>query len=197
MKDIKGYEGLYAVTSCGKVWSYISKKFLKPYYSHNGYLKVTLMKDGVRKQPFVARLVLETYNPVENMDELQCNHIDECKEHNYLQNLNWMTASENINYGHRNEKAGKALSKPVICIETGEIYDSIRAAATDIGLKNSSSLSTHLLGRNQTCKGLHFKYADLERLALLDAELSTREELVEELTAMSRVLASDENLVIG
>ncbi|MBQ8763120.1 MAG: hypothetical protein IJZ07_03355 [Clostridia bacterium] len=24
MRDIKGYEGLYAVTSCGKVWSYRS-----------------------------------------------------------------------------------------------------------------------------------------------------------------------------
>lgn len=30
MKDIKGYEGLYAVTSCGKIWSYKRKKFLSP-----------------------------------------------------------------------------------------------------------------------------------------------------------------------
>lgn len=30
MKDIKGYEGLYAITSCGKVWSYKRNKFLKP-----------------------------------------------------------------------------------------------------------------------------------------------------------------------
>ena len=28
MKDIPGFEGEYAVTSCGKVWSYKSKKFL-------------------------------------------------------------------------------------------------------------------------------------------------------------------------
>lgn len=28
MKDIQGYEGLYAITSCGKVWSYRRKKFL-------------------------------------------------------------------------------------------------------------------------------------------------------------------------
>lgn len=28
MRDIKGYEGLYAVTSCGRVWSYRSNKFL-------------------------------------------------------------------------------------------------------------------------------------------------------------------------
>jgi len=40
MKDIKGYEGLYAVTSCGRVWSYKSKKFLKPGIRNKGYLAV-------------------------------------------------------------------------------------------------------------------------------------------------------------
>lgn len=34
MKDIKGYEGLYAVTPEGEVYSYKSKKFLKPGVSH-------------------------------------------------------------------------------------------------------------------------------------------------------------------
>ena len=29
MVDIKGYEGIYAITSCGKVWSYKAKRFLK------------------------------------------------------------------------------------------------------------------------------------------------------------------------
>ena len=46
MRDIKGYEGLYAITSCGKVWSYRSKKFLKPYDNGFGYLYVNLNKDG-------------------------------------------------------------------------------------------------------------------------------------------------------
>ena len=44
MKDIKGYEGLYAVTSCGKVWSYRSNKFLKTEITTNGYLRVALVK---------------------------------------------------------------------------------------------------------------------------------------------------------
>ncbi len=30
MKDIKGYEGIYAVTNWGRVWSYDKKIFLKP-----------------------------------------------------------------------------------------------------------------------------------------------------------------------
>lgn len=49
MRDIKGYEGLYLVTSCGKVWSYRTKKFLKPYNDGFGYWKVDLCKDGKRK----------------------------------------------------------------------------------------------------------------------------------------------------
>lgn len=30
MKDIKNYEGLYAITEDGRVWSYKSNRFLKP-----------------------------------------------------------------------------------------------------------------------------------------------------------------------
>ena len=59
MKDIKGYEGLYAVTSCGKVWSYKSKRFLTPAKTHNGYLIVNLCKDGQGKMYRVHRIVAE------------------------------------------------------------------------------------------------------------------------------------------
>lgn len=37
MKDIAGYEGLYAITSCGKVWSYKSKRFLTGWQDKKGY----------------------------------------------------------------------------------------------------------------------------------------------------------------
>ena len=30
MKDIKGYEGQYAITKDGRVWSYKTEKFLSP-----------------------------------------------------------------------------------------------------------------------------------------------------------------------
>ena len=44
IKDIKGYEGLYAITSCGKIYSYTSKKFLKPIQQKSGYLRICLSK---------------------------------------------------------------------------------------------------------------------------------------------------------
>ena len=43
MRDIQGYEGLYGITSCGRVWSYRSQKFLKPKIN-KGYLRVELDK---------------------------------------------------------------------------------------------------------------------------------------------------------
>lgn len=46
MKDIPGYEGLYAATSCGKIWSYRSNKFLKPFTTGSGYLSVELCRNG-------------------------------------------------------------------------------------------------------------------------------------------------------
>ena len=88
MKDIQGYEGLYAVTSCGKVWSYKNERFLKPYKKRDGYLEVYLYKGGERKHYIIHRLVAMAYIP--NPDNLpQVNHKDENKENNALPNLEW------------------------------------------------------------------------------------------------------------
>lgn len=95
MKDIEGYEGLYAITSCGKIWSYRSKKFLKPKVDKYGYYQVGLYKEKVEKWYTVHRLVAMTYipNPL-NLETVD--HIDECKTHNYINNLQWMSRAENI-----------------------------------------------------------------------------------------------------
>ena len=50
MRDIKGYEGIYAITSCGKVWSYRSNKFLKPRVMGGGYLGVMLSYKNQQKE---------------------------------------------------------------------------------------------------------------------------------------------------
>ena len=103
MKDITGYEGLYAVTSCGKVWSHRSQKFLSAANDGKGYLYVTLSNKGVCKNFHIHRLVCGAYH--ENPEEKPCvNHLDECPTHNWASNLAWCTYKENNNYGHHNEK---------------------------------------------------------------------------------------------
>ena len=108
IKDIKGYEGLYAITSCGKIYSYTSKKFLKPIQQKNGYLRICLSKNNIRKNFLIHRLVIETYNPVDNMENLQVNHLNENKVNNFLNNLQWVTPKDNINYDNRNASIHEA-----------------------------------------------------------------------------------------
>lgn len=108
MKDIRGYEGLYGITMTGRVWSYRSKKFLKPRTHKDGYLLVNLYKDGKYKTFSLHRLVAETYIP--NPDNKpQVGHIDENPRNNCWDNLYWTNAKNNCNYGTHNEKISKAL----------------------------------------------------------------------------------------
>lgn len=110
MKDIQGYEGLYAITSCGRVWSYKSKRFLMPYKNNKGYLLIKLSKNNVRKAYTIHRLVAEAYIPNPENKE-QVNHKDENKENNCVNNLEWMTNEENGRYGTRLERISIALKK--------------------------------------------------------------------------------------
>lgn len=153
MKDIKGYEGLYAITSCGKVWSYFSGQFLKPEITEKGYLRVSLIKNGKVKHFKIHRLVAEAYIPNPE-GKPQVNHKDEDKTHNYVGNLEWMTSKENNNYGTRNQK----IRKPVYCVELDREFESITAAAKELGL-SKGNISNALSGKYKTCGGYHWQFA--------------------------------------
>ena len=55
------------------------------------------------------------------------------------------------------EKVGAAHSKAVCCIETGEEFPSIRAAAQKYGV-DSSAIGNCLLGKAKTSCGYHWRY---------------------------------------
>lgn len=94
MKDIEGYEGRYAVTEDGQVWSHISHKFLHPKVARNQYREVCLYKDGRKKMFYVHRLVAAAFIP--NPDNLsEVNHLDFDKGNNDVSNLEWTTSSGN------------------------------------------------------------------------------------------------------
>ena len=145
MKDIQGYEGLYAITEDGQVWSYKYKKFLRPADNGFGYLQVVLMKDGIKKHHRVHRLVCQAYLP-NPLGLPQVNHKDEDRKNNKLENLEWCDAKYNSNYGTHKEKIRAANSKPVYCIELDMYFASAKAASQELGIDNGS------IGR--ACKGL-------------------------------------------
>ena len=158
MKDIKGFEGLYGVTSCGKIWSYKSGKFLKPCKADGGYLNVCLSKDGKRKTFLLHRLVAEAY--LRNPDNLpQINHKDENKENNCWWNLEWCESEYNNNYGTRNNQISKKLSKPIVCVETGERFYGINECARKMNLF-VTNICKVLKGKRNHTGGYTFEYVE-------------------------------------
>lgn len=100
---INGYEGLYEVSSNGKVKSLKKGIFLKTETLPSGYLRVYLTKNKNSRHFMVHRLVAEAFIP--NPDNLpQVNHKDEVKTNNSVDNLEWCTAKYNNNYGNRKER---------------------------------------------------------------------------------------------
>lgn len=158
MVDIKGYEGKYAITSCGKVWSYTTKKFLRTHKNSNGYERISLFKDNGSKSLAIHKLVAMAYLP--NPDNLpQINHKDENKENNYVNNLEWCTNKYNSNYGTRNERMARAKWKKVLCIELNRIFDSEKQAERELNI-GVARISECCSGKNKTAGGYHWRYAD-------------------------------------
>ena len=164
MKDIKGYEGLYAVTEEGQVWSYRRNIFMKQGHDGCGYPNVTLRKDGKSRTHSVHRLVAETFIP--NPQGLpQVDHIDEKKDNNHVSNLQWVTPGENSrrsNLGRTRTWSSKA--KAIYCIELDRVFKSQSAACRELGLAHAP-LCWALQGKRNTCGGYHWRFANEEEIS--------------------------------
>lgn len=108
-KDVVGWEGLYQVSNFGRIKSlprlkktptstfYTKERFIDPIFSKGGYLRVSLSKNGSSKKVFLHRVVANAFLGVN--DGMTINHIDEDKTNNRVENLEYMTLSDNIRYG--------------------------------------------------------------------------------------------------
>lgn len=102
-KDIHGYEGIYAISNEGRVFSYRTNKILKPGIVKRGYLRVTLCTNGKEKYVYIHRLVADAF--VKGYEEgKEVNHKDGNVKNNKAENLEWVSRSENIihSYKHLN-----------------------------------------------------------------------------------------------
>ena len=176
-KDIEGWEGKYQVSNMGNVKSLertvwngrgyfkTSERILKPGKDRDGYLIVQLSKEGKVKACKVHRLVSQAFIP--NPDNLpQVNHIDENKENNHVDNLEWVTCRENANHGTRNQRVAEKESKPIIGIDkvTGLIveFQSAREAERQLGINNSSIIKCCKGKRYKSCGGFQWYYKDAD-----------------------------------
>lgn len=159
----------YEISSYGRVRSLNYRghgkiEILKQEETNNGYLRVNVYnKKSKGIHLLVHRTVAFTFydlipndNPTE---KTQINHIDENKHNNHVSNLEWTTPKENSSHGTRTERVARGHDKKVRCIETGQIYDSVRQASRETGL-NEGNLASCCRGKRETCGKLHWEYVD-------------------------------------
>ena len=96
-KEIADFEGLYLISSFGRVKSIINDKILTPCIVRANGLVVGLMKNGKVEKRQVSRLVAAAFIP--NPDNKPCvDHIDGVRFHNFVENLRWCSINENNNF---------------------------------------------------------------------------------------------------
>lgn len=171
-KDIVGYEGLYQISNLGNVKSLDyrrtgKERILKPVTDSVGYLHVVLCKNRKLKTFNIHRLVANAF--LENPDhKSDVNHKDEDKTNNCVDNLEWMTRKENINYGTHNERVSrsiinhKAISKLVLQFtKNGEFvkeWPSMHQIERELGFYNCN-ISQCCNGKRKTAHGYVWKFA--------------------------------------
>jgi len=110
--DINGFEGLYAVTQDGRIWSYPKKShtgmFLSLQMGTPGYAMVSLNKSGKKYPVMIHRLVANAFLEKPKGINIEVNHIDGDKLNNNVDNLEWIEHSENIKHQY---KLGRRMSE--------------------------------------------------------------------------------------
>jgi hypothetical protein len=164
------------VSSCGKVFGCKGNE-MKQTTTNRGYKRITLSIDGKEERWSVHRLVALLFVPNPEQKP-QVNHIDGNKENNDASNLEWCTASENNKHAFRTGlkknlvkgKYGKdhIASKPIVCVETGRVYNCQREVAEELG--EDYKWTSHL---SRACRyglldhGFHWRYYEPNELVKL------------------------------
>jgi len=175
-KICRGYKGTkYLVTDKGNIYHYIPQynmiKLLNT-WNCRGYKKIGVrLENGKYVQFFVHRIVAFLFIPnPKNKEEV--NHKNRDKSDNKVENLEWVTRSENEHHkwksqGGMSEKGKQNIrealkgsksyrAKKVECVETGEIWGTAKEASFANGY--SMNRVSQVCKTGQAIKGKHFRY---------------------------------------
>ena len=114
-RDIAEYEGVYKISSLGRVWSVAKGSCLSPNRINSGYLSVHLYKDGTRKPFLVHRLVAAAFLPPPTPEQDEVNHRNFDRHDNEWTNLEWSTRLHNVQHslGRRGPSGKGVVAKPL------------------------------------------------------------------------------------
>jgi hypothetical protein len=101
-KEIKGYENLYWINKLGEIKNK-NGYILTPQKNQNGYYRIGLTKNKKIKRYYLHVLLAKTFLPNPE-NKPQVHHKDNNGYNNSLENLEWVTNTENQNYAENKKK---------------------------------------------------------------------------------------------
>ena len=174
----------YRISSLGQIRNSETGRVLKQQTNKRGYAVIRLKDNDKKKISFcVHKLVAKAFVPNPN-GYLEINHLDGDKLNNYSTNLQWCTRGQNIQHAwdnglrHFTENARKAVlqnikkaqtpevlakkryprSRKTLCVETGQVFKSMKAAADYIGAYEQNIQECCASGGRRTSHGYHWEY---------------------------------------
>lgn len=167
-KPIKDYEDYYEINQWGNVrrkpiekrkrkhTPVFIRKSLSTRINNFGYVEVRLSKNGKTSTKFIHKLLAQVYIP-NRANKPQINHKNGIKHDNRLENLEWVTNSENMLHAYSKGLLKKVL-RPVVDNCSNIEYSNAKEAAKQCGI-NYFTLRNYLNGSrtNPTC--LQYKQA--------------------------------------
>lgn len=166
-KDVVGYEGKYMVSNLGRVKSVKKDLILTPKNNHDGYLRIQLWNKNKVEFVSIHRLVAMAFIP--NIDNKPfVNHINGTKNDNRVENLEWVTQSENINHswqiGLSKSQINSKLSKSVDQLDLNgnyiKTFPSTMEVERQLGIPHSQISNVCKNKRNyKTAGGYKWRYS--------------------------------------
>lgn len=126
--DIIGYEGIYQISDLGRVkrlktevirnnqGNFTKDEMIKkPHITPKGYVRIQLTNKGQSKNYFIHTLVANHF--IGRKDNKQVNHKDGNKLNNSVNNLEFLTSSENLQHAYDNDLRESNVKYVVHCKE--------------------------------------------------------------------------------
>jgi len=162
-KDIAGYEGVYKVSTDGKVISSWTQCEKKQEVARNGYARTALFKNGKGKHVLIHRLVAEAFLP--NPQSLAyVNHKDGDKLNNDVSNLEWCDASQNMKHAYSNGLVKPKTTEVIQYTKNNEVvkvWESVKAAAESLKLNHANIVTVCKQNTNRRyAGGFIWRYAN-------------------------------------